>query len=342
MSVAYHEEEPVDEWQGFCNMHGEYYERQYGCVWCADEQVDRAISDIYPRPISANVREGKGGSMNLELEVPDEVAEFVPDVSIETLTKPTDLGHQLQVYKGQTLSLIPTDALSVKRCAAFVETCKVASKHAETQRKALVDPLNKQVKEHNEVWMPISKGFDDLWREVDGRLSRFAYQQKQEAIAQQQREIQKANEEKRKLDQQAEEARKAAAAAETPQEAAKLQAKAERFELKSEMVVAPVVPMESKTIDLGDSTLGVKDPKPQWVLAGYDGKKPLSLLDPLLSSIVGDLSALSPALVWLISNSEVNPVLLNASLKAPGGAARFPKPFAITDKFGSSTLRGSK
>lgn len=41
MSVTDFEQEPVDEWQGFCNLHGQYYERKHGCIWCKDMETER-------------------------------------------------------------------------------------------------------------------------------------------------------------------------------------------------------------------------------------------------------------------------------------------------------------
>lgn len=44
MGVAFHEEEPVDEWEDFCNVHGTYYLHSVGCAGCACDEADRQHS----------------------------------------------------------------------------------------------------------------------------------------------------------------------------------------------------------------------------------------------------------------------------------------------------------
>ena len=42
MGVAEHEEEPVNEWQYFCNVHEMYfYKPGPGCIGCACDEADR-------------------------------------------------------------------------------------------------------------------------------------------------------------------------------------------------------------------------------------------------------------------------------------------------------------
>lgn len=43
MSVSDFDVEPVDQWQGFCSVHGNYYDRDEGCEHCGDDHVNRAI-----------------------------------------------------------------------------------------------------------------------------------------------------------------------------------------------------------------------------------------------------------------------------------------------------------
>ena len=45
MGVANHEEEPVDKWQGWCDVHQEYYWYEYRCTGCSNDGADRAIQD---------------------------------------------------------------------------------------------------------------------------------------------------------------------------------------------------------------------------------------------------------------------------------------------------------
>ena len=41
MSIANHDIEEQDEWQGWCDLHGQYYERKHGCIWCKDMDSER-------------------------------------------------------------------------------------------------------------------------------------------------------------------------------------------------------------------------------------------------------------------------------------------------------------
>lgn len=261
------------------------------------------------------------------------VVEVLDESLLPTLQQPDQFGQALQGYQAQAGMLLPTDPASVKRCAAFIETCKVASKYAEARRKEIVDPLNKQVKEHNETWMPITKGFDALWREVDGRLSRYIYEQQQLAIAEQQKELARAAQERAAMEKKEAEAKAAAAAAAQAgdQKAAmKAESKAEEFAMKAENVVAEVVAVQPKTMDLGGATLTAKAPKKVWSLPGWDKS----------SKIYGDdarLKGVNPA--WLLRFCVLDPVRLNAAYKS---GETFPAPFGEVQEFGGSVLRGGK
>lgn len=41
MSIQDFDIEPVDEWQDFCNVHGEYYGSKDGCQECKDMEAER-------------------------------------------------------------------------------------------------------------------------------------------------------------------------------------------------------------------------------------------------------------------------------------------------------------
>jgi hypothetical protein len=270
---------------------------------------------------------------SFDLEEAPVVDEVLDEALLPTLQQPDQFDQALQGYKAQAGMLMPTDPASMKRCAAFIETCKVASKYAESRRKEIVDPLNKQVKEQNETWMPITKGFDALWREVDGRLSRYIYEQQQLAIAEQQKELARAAQERAALEKKEAEAKAAAAAAAQAgdQKAAlKAEAKAEEFAMKAENVVAEVVTVQPKTLDLGGATLTAKAPKKVWSLSGWDKA----------SKLYGDdarLRGIDPA--WLLRFCVLDPVRLNAAYKS---GETFPAPFGEVQEFGGSVLRGGK
>lgn len=41
MSVAEHEEEPIDEWENFCSIHSQYYRVGLACGGCLDDSADQ-------------------------------------------------------------------------------------------------------------------------------------------------------------------------------------------------------------------------------------------------------------------------------------------------------------
>lgn len=259
--------------------------------------------------------------------------EAIDETVLPTLRQPAEFGNTLHAYRAHAMTLVPTDATSLAQCAAFVLTCKAAEKYAESKRKSLVDPLNKMVRDHNETWMPIAKGFEQVWRDVDGRLSRYIYAEQQKAILEQQRELARAAQERALLEAQAAKARAVASAAAqlgSVQEAAKAEAKADRLELKAETVIAEVVPVQAKTLDMGGATLTAKAPKDDWCLPGWDREMKLYADSPLLDGV---------DMAWLRRFCVVDPVRLNAAFK---GGEQFPKPFGKTVKFSGSILRGGK
>ena len=112
-------------------------------------------------------------------------------------------------------------------------------------------------------------------------------------------------------------------------EAAKAEAKADRLELKAELVVDDVVTVQPKTLDLGGVTLSAKAPKKNWSLPGWDKKEKLPGNDDRLKGI-------DPA--WLIQFCVVDATRLNKAY----GVVPFPKPFVDVEEFGGSTARGGK
>ena len=45
MSIAYHEIEPVDEWEEYCSIHAQYYRVGLCCGVCLEDSFDRALQD---------------------------------------------------------------------------------------------------------------------------------------------------------------------------------------------------------------------------------------------------------------------------------------------------------
>jgi hypothetical protein len=293
--------------------------------------------------------------MNAELEVPEEEPVSIPEVmteqQVEELSKnPDALLKQLEASKTRFAALRPVDDLTAKQCAALIETCAFAARYAEGRRTAITDPLNKQVKDANLIWMPIVKGFQDVAKTRGAEVSQFIDDRRRAAEREQQRLIDAANAKQAELDAKAQELkdeedrlRLAAEQAESPEEKArlekqadKIEAKAEQAVLKSSQVVTPVVTMQEKSIDLGSSTFSAKAPKNTWMLAGYDKAKPLRLTDPKLAPLIGDISKLPHTVQFLITHADLNPVLLNKSF----GVIEFPAPFAKVPDYGGSSVRG--
>lgn len=246
---------------------------------------------------------------------------------------------QLVVYQKRAGELVPSDELTVRQCAEFIEQCKLAEKRVEAKRKEQVDPLNAQVKEINNLYKPVADAFSALWRSVDEKVSRFVHQQRIKAQQEQQRLIDEAKKKQAEEEAKADAARKAAEEARAAGEeklAAKLEAKADKAEVKASMVTAPIVLAPERTMDLGGNTLSVSAPKKDWMLAAWDKSKPLPVLDASLAPLIGKVDALPEGIRWLLRFCDVNPVRLNAAFKS---GEKFPAPFAETDKFGGSTLR---
>jgi hypothetical protein len=278
------------------------------------------------------------------------IVEVLTDEQVTALADPESLKHQLEVAKERFVVLRPTDALSAKRCAALAATCTFASRHAEDQRTAITDPLNKQVKDANLIWQPIVKGFEELGRAMKTAVAKWIDDERKAAQREQQRLIDEANEKQRLLDEKAKaerdeaerlrvEADKAATVEEAEvlhQQADKLEKKADKDELKASQVVTTIAPMQSKTLDLGTSSLTTKTPKNTWLLPGYDKQKPLKLTDHILATVVGDLSTLPAGVLFLLKHADLNPVYLNKSF----GVIEFPAPFAVVPDYSGASVRG--
>lgn len=276
-----------------------------------------------------------------------EVALRAEESRVSTITTPTDLKQLVEAYKGQANQFVPTDPLSVRRTAAFIDTCKAAMKHAEAQRKSLVDPLNKQVKDLNAIWQPIVEGFAAIVKIKDAQLSQHVYEEQQRIEREQQAAIAEANRKQAELDRKAEEARLAAAAAQESGntiEAAKQEGKAQRLELQAAHVAPAVVQNETpRKIDLGGSTFSVKVPDSTWTLAGWDKEKSIKVMncgkpDARIASLVGEFSKLPAGVQFILNHCDLNPVHLNKSW----GQMEFPAPFAKGLKFGGSRSSGPR
>lgn len=300
--------------------------------------------------------------MNLEFEMPDEQPEqqslpVVPDEyetslkqdegKIVTIEQPETLAKLTAAYEEQAKALTITDALSYKRTAALVETCKVASAHAEAKRKAIVDPLNAKVKEANATWKPIVDGFDKIVLGKGAEMSRYVYNEQQRIEREQQAANAEAARKQAKLDEEAAALRKQAdekADAGDTVGAVVDEGKAQRLELKAAQVVPQVVPNQApRKVDLGGSTMSVKAPEKTWLLTGWDKLKPIKIMqgdkpDHRLAELLKGFDALPAGIQFLLKNADLNPVHLNKSF----GVTTFPSPFEESLKFGAPRLTTAK
>lgn len=274
--------------------------------------------------------------MNSDLEEPTPTTEEpIADLALppvpETASDPEEFNRFLTIYKRAAINLKPSDSLSVRICQAFVATAKVGAKFAESVRKSIVDPLNKQVKDANAVWMPIVQGFEAMAKEVDTRVTLYHYEQEQAAIREQKRLQELADREKLRLEQDAAKARQEAEAKRAAGDemgALKATTKAENLELKAE-TVAPAIAdtLPERTTDLGNgATLSSGKVKLTWKLIGWDKESKLYADNPLLNGV--DIN-------WLKRFCVLDPVRLN---KAYEGGEKFPHPFTEAPKVTSSRL----
>jgi hypothetical protein len=293
--------------------------------------------------------------MNPALESVPETVEtseplLITEGHITALTDPELLLKSLEGAKRLMVTLRPTDDITVKQCAALVETCSVAWKHAEKRRTDLVSPHNLIVDNTNAIWQPIVKGFKQLAQLKAAEISQYVEEERQKAQRLQQKAIDDAKAEQDRLTREAEAARleserirKEADQAKTIEEAEilhqqadKLEKKADVKELKAEQVVTEVVPQQAKTIDIGTSSFSTRAPKKTWVLAGWDKSKPLRLTDPKLSKLIGDITQLPEGVQFALRYSDLNPVYLNKAF----GEVVFPEPFGTADEYKGSQSRG--
>ena len=279
-----------------------------------------------------------------------ETVEVLTEEQVVALQDPEALKQQLEVCRTRFVTLRPVDPLTVKQCAALVETCTFAARHAESRRTEIVGPHNKIVKDANLVWQPIVQGFEALSKTKAAEVAKWIDDERKAAQREQQRLIDEAKAKQDELDRKAQaerdeaerlrlEADKANTIEEAEvlhQQADKLEKKADKDELRASQVVTQIVPAQAKTIDLGSSSLTTRAPKKTWLLPGWDKKKPLRVTD--LNGLCGDLSKLPEGVRFLLQHSDLNPVYLNKSF----GVIEFPAPFASVDDYGGSALRAGK
>lgn len=275
-----------------------------------------------------------------QYEVPEEPA-LDPEKDVERILAADDTtkAQALATYRAKVDALIPTNPASVKSCGLFVEQCKLAAKRVEDDRTRLVKPLNDQVDAVNGVYMPVRDAFKAMAKAVTERVNKFIDDQRRAAEFEQQRLNKLAAVKQAELDRQADAARRAAeeaAEAGDLKAALKLESKATQLEQKAAEVVPQQAALPSNKVEGDEATVSFNGPKKVWNLPGWDKKKPLPLSSPMLASLVGDVSKLSPGLQFVIQHADLNPVRLNATYK---GGTKFPAPFAEVNDYSGSSVR---
>lgn len=141
------------------------------------------------------------------------------DEDIPAIEDPKQFAQHLEVLQRQAPAMTPADELSVKQCAALIETCTIASRYAEKRRTDLVKPLNTKVKEYNATWMPIVEGFDSIAKQISRRVTDWVQEQRRQDEARQRKALEDARREREELERKAEAER---------QEAERIRLEAER------------------------------------------------------------------------------------------------------------------
>ncbi len=275
-----------------------------------------------------------------EYEVADEVELHPAEDAEKVVNIPQAEREQyLALYQQRVNALAPIDDLTVKSCGEFVEQCKLAAKRVEDKRTTLTEPLNKQVKDINAIYMPVRDAFQGMAKAVTMRVNKFLDDRRRAAELEQQRLLAEAAKKQAELDRKAQEAKaKAAQALESGDEVAAtvLESKAAILEQKAAEVVPMQVAVPTGKVELETSTVSFGGAKKVWSLNGWDKKKPLRVLDPSLAALVGDISKLPEGVRFILQHSDLNPVYLNASYK---GGMKFPVPFAEVNDYGGSRVR---
>ncbi len=236
----------------------------------------------------------------------------------------------LALYQQKVSALVPTDDRTVKSCGEFVEQCKLAAKRVEDKRTALTEPLSKQVKDINAIYMPVRDAFSGMAKAVTVRVNKFMEDRKRAAELEQQEILAEAARKQAELDRKAREAKaKAAQALESGDEVAAtvLESKAAILEQKASEVVPMQVAAPNGKVDLGTSTVSFGGAKKVWALPGWDKEEKLYADSAILYGV--DLN-------WLIRFCVVDTVRLNAAFKS---GEVFPKPFIVTNDYSKSRVR---
>ncbi len=236
----------------------------------------------------------------------------------------------LALYQQRVNGLVPMDDLTVKSCGEFVEQCKLAAKRVEDKRKSLTEPLNKQVKDINAIYMPVSDAFSGMAKMVTMRVNKFIDDRRRAAELEQQRLLAEAAKKQAELDRKAQEAKeKAAEALESGNEVAAtvLESKAAIFEQKASEVVPMQVAVPTGKVELETSTVSFGGAKKVWSLPGWNKESKLYADSAILEGV--DMN-------WLRRFCVVDTVRLNAAFKS---GEVFPKPFIVTNDYSKSRVR---
>lgn len=236
----------------------------------------------------------------------------------------------LNIYRAKVDGLVPTDDRTVLACGEFVEQCKLAAKRVEDKRTALTDPLNKQVKDINGIYMPVRDAFQSMAKAVTMRVNKFLDDRRKAAELEQQRLLAEAAKKQAELDRKAQEAKaKAAQALESGDEVAAtvLESKAAILEQKAAEVVPMQVAVPNGKVELETSTVSFGGAKKVWSLPGWNKESKLYADSAILDGV--DMN-------WLRRFCVVDTVRLNAAFKS---GEVFPKPFIVGKDYSSSRVR---
>lgn len=204
---------------------------------------------------------------------------------------------------------------------------KDAEKEIEDEKEALCRPLLTELEEKRSPRLKAVKLLESIRRALEQRVGQYVAKKQQEEIEAQRLLLAEAARVQADAEAKAEAARQAAAAAAASGDtvtATKLEAKAEKLELKAATTVVPVVETTSRTTSLGDGASLTNKSKPDWELIGRDKTEKLHADDPLFAP----LDWVKFRRFFVLDQVRVN--------QAVAAGEKLPIPFKMTVKYGST------
>lgn len=206
---------------------------------------------------------------------------------------------QLATFERESLAVDVRDDVTETAALQIVTKCRANRKELDEERKALTDPLREKIER---IAAPFKKSiafFEQIEREMERRVGLYRAERARVAAEQQRKALADAAAKKAEEEAKAQAAREEAELARASGDekaAVKLEAKAEKAELAAATVVAPVVPQQAKTVDLGNGTKATFRPLKDWALeSGLPRDESYYRDDPRLKTVPDEFFILDAA-----------------------------------------------